>query len=97
MSYASSEYDHDIKEFKVLKENPFCGRKYIDAFLGLKKNCNSILIGISKLEKGQRVLYKNPEDDISVLEGDYLIMITDARSEKLLDKVFQTEEGMLDH
>jgi hypothetical protein len=24
-------------------------------------------------------------------------MITDARSEKLLAKVFQTEEGMIDH
>ncbi len=96
MSYAVSENDYDIKEYKVIGQNPFCHKTYIDTFYGIKKNCNSILIGISKFEKGKRILYKNPDDDVSVDEGDYLIMITNAKSDKILCKLFQIEEGMLD-
>jgi len=96
MSYAESEYDYDIKEYKVISQNPFCRKTYIDTFYGIKKNCNSVLIGISKLENGKRILYKNPDDDVVVEEGDYLIMITNAKSDKILCKLFQIEEGMLD-
>ncbi len=95
MSYAEDEDDHDIKEFKVLKSNPYCGREYDYAFLNLKKNCNSILIGISKDEGNKRVLIKNPADQLVINENDYLIMITSNRSQKLLNKIFQTEEGFL--
>lgn len=95
MSFAEEEDDHDIKEFKVLKSNPLCGKEYEEAFLNLKKTCNSILIGISKNQGRSRILIKNPSEPTKVEEGDYLIMITSNRSQKLLDKIFQTEEGFL--
>ncbi len=95
MSYAEADDDHDIKEFKILYSNPYCNRSYIDAFIELKKNTNSILIGISKSDKGYRKLIKNPADNVKIEEGDYLIMITTKRAEKDLQQIFKIEEGFI--
>jgi voltage-gated potassium channel len=95
MSYAEADEDHDIKEFKVVHNNPHCNRDYIDVFIDLKKNNNSILIGISKMINGNRKLIKNPSDNLKVLEGDYLIMITTKKAERELKEIFKTEEGFI--
>lgn len=95
MSYAEADDDHDIKEFKVIYANPYCNRNYIDAFIELKKNTNSILIGISKTVKGYRKLIKNPVDNIKIEEGDYLIMITTKKAESDLQQIFKIEEGFV--
>ncbi len=95
ISFTENDDDHDIKEYIILDSNPYCGKDYSHAFMNLKQNCNSILIGISKKEGDQMVLYKNPSNSIKIQEGDYLIMITSNRSQTILNKIFQTEEGVI--
>lgn len=95
MSYAEADDDHDIKEFKVIYSNPYCNRDYIDAFIDLKKSYNTILIGISKNVKGYRKLIKNPSDNVKIEEGDYLIMITTKKADRMLRQLFLIEEGFV--
>jgi len=95
MSYANSDEDHDIKQFKVVEQNPYLNKFYNHAFMDLKKQYNCVLIGISKRKDGKMTLIKNPEEDITVELGDYLIMIMNGKSLKTLNEVFNTEEGFM--
>lgn len=93
ISYAEDDDDFDIKEYKILAKNPYNNAKYGDAFLEFKKKYNCILIGISKLVNGQRILKKNPEDSLLIEEGDFILVITDKVSSSLLEKDFKIKEG----
>jgi len=86
MSYASTDEDHDIKQFKVVEQNPYLNKFYNHAFMDLKKAYNCVLIGISKRKDGKMTLIKNPEEDIIIELGDYLIMIMDGKSLMILNE-----------
>ena len=94
ISFATSDDDHDIKQFAVLDTNPYKGAYYEKVFFELKKECNAVLIGIVKHENGQRIMYKNPDTDVIVEEGDYLIMISNGKSEHKISRLFHTKEGV---
>lgn len=96
MSIAKNDSDYDIKQFLVTPNNPYAGKAYQDVFFDLKQKYNSVLIGITKRDKfGNRRLIKNPLGDLNVAPGDYLILILNGKSFKLLRKVFNVEEGYI--
>jgi Trk K+ transport system NAD-binding subunit len=83
-----------MKEFLVLKDNPYLGQYYTKVFYDLKKECNAILVGIVKKgEHNERVLLKNPEGSVTINEGDYLIMLSNQETEKQIVRLFGTMEG----
>ncbi|MDD2637176.1 MAG: potassium channel family protein, partial [Bacteroidales bacterium] len=77
MSSAKDDDDHDLVEFKINKQNKYINYKYIDTFVSLKKDYNAILMGLSRKEKENYTLYKNPKSDITIKENDYLIILVD--------------------
>jgi voltage-gated potassium channel len=93
LSYAETDDDFDIKEYRIVDENPNKNRRYGDAYFDFKKNYNCILIGISKLKNGVRTLMKNPPDDVLLEVGDYILVITDRDSSLVLEKDFKIQEG----
>jgi len=95
ISYATNDDEHDIKQFVILDDNPYCGLPYEEVFFKLKSECNAVLIGIVKTENGQKKLYKNPETGVVVEEGDYLIMISNGLSEQKISDLFHVREGLL--
>lgn len=95
LASSKSEDDFDIQEYRVTQQNPFTGKTYGEAFLKIKKEFNSILIGLSKRIGDKRQLLKNPPDDTVINIGDYIILITNGRSEKLVSRVFGIQEGIL--
>jgi voltage-gated potassium channel len=95
LASSKSENDFDIQEFRVTAQNPYAGKTYGKAFPDIKERFNSILIGLSKKIENKRQLLKNPPDDTMINQGDYLIMITNGKSEKLVSKAFGIQEGVL--
>ena len=96
MSFAKSDDDFDIKQFKVVTKNPYLNKTYEEAFFNLKMKYNGILIGISKnKEMGGRELIKNPAFDLKIELGDYLIVILNGRAHQHLSKIFNVEEGLI--
>ena len=96
LSYAKSDNDYDIKQFLVTKSNPLVGYSYQEAFFEMKKEYNTVLIGITKKdENGDRKLIKNPHDDITISHGDYLVVILNGKAFKLIAKLFGVEEGYI--
>lgn len=95
ISYARTDEHFDIKQFKVLDNNPYKDQYYGKIFYDLKKECNCILIGIVKDQNGERTLMKNPEDSVKVEANDYLIMIMNRKAMKKLSRLFNTEEGFI--
>lgn len=93
LSFAENDFDYDIKEYRVVEENPFLGANYTEAFFNIKKNYNAILIGISKITEHGRELLKNPREDITINKGDYLILIMNGESTRKMTGVFNVEEG----
>lgn len=92
ISYAESDEDYDMKQFQILKNNPYLNQFYTKVFYDLKKECNAILVGIVK-NKENRKLLKNPEGDVKIDVGDYLIMIANGKTEKKIARLFGTKEG----
>ncbi len=96
ITVAEDDHMYDMKEYMVNKANPYNGMFYDKIFYDLKKECNAILVGMVQCTDGKRTLIKNPETSITVTEGDYLLMLINGRAEKLVDKVFQVKEGLVD-
>ncbi|RUA31438.1 MAG: TrkA family potassium uptake protein [Bacteroidetes bacterium] len=94
LAFPTTDSDYDMKQYKVLESNPYKGQQYDKAFYDLKKNENVILLGLVRIENGERVVYKNPSDNFNIKEGDYLLMLMNQKSEKNIRKVFQLHEGV---
>ena len=93
LSFAESDDDFDIKEYRVSGVNPYKGKSYGEAFRDLKEKSDVILIGIAKVTNEDRHLYKNPPNSTRIDEGDFLIMIMNGGASKKIEEVFKTEEG----
>ncbi|MCW3805001.1 potassium channel family protein [Plebeiibacterium marinum] len=83
------ENDQDIQQYKITQDNPYMGMNYIDAFVSLKKDLNVILIGL--VIKGK--LVKDPDDNQSLNQGDYIIVISRGNDKVKLEKTFGVKEG----
>ncbi len=95
LSSSKSLEDYDIQEYRVTSGNPYINKEYIDAFLNIKKEFNSILIGLVKIKNNKRTLFKNPPDDALIEQGDYLILITMGKDAEDISNAFGTREGVL--
>lgn len=96
MSFAEGDSDYDIKQFLVTAANPYLGKPYQEAFFDLKKRYNAVLIGITKRDKfGNKRLIKNPLGDLNIAKGDYLIIILNGKSFKLIRNLFSVNEGYI--
>ena len=90
----NSETQYDIQQYKVLHENPFLGRNYGDMFFELKKEFNIVSIGLQKADNLERGLIKVPNDNETIDCGDYVIAIVNGKTEKIMQKIFLTKEGI---
>jgi voltage-gated potassium channel len=81
--------DQDIQQFRVLEQNPYLEKTYFDAFVALKKEFNSILIGLVV----DGTLAKDPADDYIIKKNDYLILISTGHEKKHLEQAFGVQEG----
>jgi len=94
IAVAESDELYDIKEYHVLSSNPYVNKPYEEVFYSLKKSSNAVLVGIVKCQDGSRTLLKNPEDEVTVEEDDYLLLLVNGLGEKKLSKLFHTKEGI---
>jgi len=96
LAYADTDEKYDMKQYKVLGNNPYVNKRYGTIFFDLKKECNVILVGIVKNTNGKRKLLKNADDEVMVEVGDYLIMLMNRMAVKKLTSLFKTAEGLDD-
>ncbi len=83
------EQDQDIQQFRVTGSNPYLGKSYIESFMDMKKDLNTILIGL--VIDGR--LEKDPKDDYIIKDGDYIILISRGNDKTKLEKSFGIKEG----
>jgi voltage-gated potassium channel len=93
IAFAHSNEEYDMKQFLVTSNNPLNGMPYEKAFFDVKKQCNVVLIGIVKVQGGAHVLLKNPEGDVRIETGDYLLMLMNGKGQEKLNRVFHITEG----
>jgi len=94
IAYAHEESEYDMKQFLVKPDNIYANTPYDKAFFDLKRDCNVVLIGLVKFTNGERKLLKNPEGNIKIEPGDYLLMMMDGKGRNKLSKLFHIEEGI---
>jgi voltage-gated potassium channel len=94
IAYAHEGHEYDMKEFRIQGSNPLIGLAYEKAFFDLKKQSNVILFGLVRIENGKRTLHKNPEVDLTIQDGDYLVMLMDRKGLERLRMIFHIEEGI---
>jgi voltage-gated potassium channel len=94
IAFAHEADEYDMKQLKVQNNNPFTGQFYEKVFFDLKKQCNVVLIGLVKIENGERKLFRNPESSMKIEEGDYLVLLMDGKGQDRLKKLFHVQEGV---
>ncbi len=94
IAFAHEEDEYDMKQFLVKTDNLYANTPYDKAFFDLKRDCNVVLIGLVKIQNGVRRLFKNPEGNIKIEAGDYLLMMMDGKGRNKLSKLFHIEEGI---
>lgn len=94
ISFPENEDHYDIKQYRILDNNPFVGQHYDKVFFDLKKQYNVVLIGMVKNQNGTRKMLKNPEDSVVIEKNDYLIMMMNQKSMKNLSEFFKSDEGV---
>lgn len=96
LTISQSVDDYDIKEFKIVKDNPLAGQNFGEIFAELKNKLNVLAIGVCKHEKGgKRTIYKLPPDNLKVECDDFLIVIMSGKEISLIKDLFKTREGAL--
>ncbi len=96
MTTALEGEDYDLIEYVVTEQNPYRGQNCFDAFVALKKEHDSVLVGINQQQDdGIRVLRKNPSADVTIKKNDYLVIMCDGKAKQQLQKVFGAEEGRM--
>lgn len=93
MDNISEEEDFDLEEFKVIEQNPFVGKDYFDVFIELKKDYNCVILGLSRKIGEEYKIIKNPRIGEKIQLNDYLIMLIDGSSKRLVEKHFGVKEG----
>ena len=96
IAVAESDELYDIKQYQVLISNPYVSMPYEKVFFDIKRACNAVLVGIVKCQDNNRILIKNPEEDVTVEEKDYLLLLVNGLGEKKLNQLFHTKEGLVD-
>lgn len=88
--------DYDIQQYRVIEENPYTNTDYSTMFDDLRMKYNIICIGLSKNENGMLRLCKLPEptDDLKVELNDYVIVIANGATEKIMVNIFKVNEGV---
>lgn len=94
LAYAHEEDEYDMKQVMVKEDNPYAGVFYEKAFFDLKKMYNVVLIGLVRMNEGSRKLIKNPEGNVKINAGDYLLLLLDRKGVDRLKKLFSIEEGV---
>ncbi len=89
------ENDFDMHQYKVTGTNPFVGKRYMEAFVELKKEYNCVLVGITKIENDKKVLLKNPSTEINIELNDYILIISSTNYQKRIEKDFGIIEGVI--
>ena len=93
ISSSRSMLDHDMQEYRMLENNNYVGKKYIDVFIDLKKTHNAVLVGLSR-KKGEtwELITNAPENEV-IKASDYLLLMCSGSSKKQLVSAFGVEEG----
>ena len=89
MASASKKDDFDMVELKVTEGNPYLNKDYDYAFIDIRKQYSSVLLGIYKNDK----LYKNPTEHLTISINDYLIIMTNGENEPKLESEFNVTQG----
>jgi voltage-gated potassium channel len=95
LASSKTDEDFDIHQYRVTQKNPFIGNTYGEAFITIKNKYNSILIGMSKYDDTKRILLKNPPDETKIELNNYLIIISNGRSEQRISEAFDIKEGII--
>ncbi len=91
LSASRTDKDHDIQEYHVTANNIYLGKNCYEVFIELKKDYNSILMGIYKKNEGQ--IITNPGESTQIEKGDYLIVLSNGLNKKKIQEKFKVQEG----
>jgi len=95
LSSAQTNEDFDNQEYKVIDQNPYLNKDYIDAFVDIKMTYDCVLLGLSKTINGQRNLITNPSKGTKIEMGDHLILMSSGETKKRIEKDFGIFEGRI--
>ena len=95
ISSATKGHDFDNQEYEVLESNPYLNKPCHEVFHSMKKDFDVVLMGISKMENGQREVYGNPSNDLKVEIGDYLVVMTSGHANEKLTEAFGVHQGRM--
>ena len=90
ISTSDSTIDLDMMQYRIIAQNPYCNKPFIDTFIDLKKRFNTTLIGLSRNNQ----LIKNPKPESIIKKEDFLIIISNGSKKKELEHLFNVKEGI---
>lgn len=93
ISSSRSMLDYDMQEYRVKDSNKYVGKNYLEVFIDMKKEHNSILVGLSRKTNSSWNLMTNPPEDETIQVNDYLVLMCSGSSKKELVSTFGVEEG----
>ncbi len=95
MSAALTAEEFDNQEYKVIDQNPYLNKDYLEAFIDLKQNYDCVLLGLSKTIDGERHLLKNPPQGTKIEMGDHMLLMTNGDTKKRIEMDFGIFEGRI--
>ena len=95
LSTAQTAEEFDNQEYKVVDQNPYLNKDYVDAFIDLKLTYDCVLLGLSKIIDNKRVLLTNPSKGVKIELGDHILLMTSGDTKKRIETDFGIFEGRI--
>lgn len=93
ISSARDNIDNDMQEYKVLEDNKYVGKDYLEVFIEMKKSYNAILVGLSRKIDQSWTLITNPPEGEKIMAEDYMVLMANGGAKKIIAKSFGVKEG----
>ncbi len=84
---------YDLQQYDIKVSCPICGLKVKDASEKLKNEVGSLIVGLVKEVEGRRDLFPNPKDDMTLSEGDTIIVLGNERETSSLSSYLNVHQG----
>lgn len=86
--------DYEIQQYRVTEESDWTESEYGELFWTLYEKHQILSLGLSKRNGGARELVELPGDNVSIAQGDYVIVIVNGRTVKAAAQEFGATEGL---
>ncbi len=96
ISSVQKEGDYEFQQYFVTEGHEFDGMNYGELFENVRQKTEALPFAVSQTRNGKKNIEVLPDDDLTVVSGDYVLLIMNKTVEDNVRDLFEVQQGLLE-